>query len=80
MGESVVIGTAEVARRLGCSQRTAQRRLRSGWLPTLPAPPGAWYRVSLEELRARHEELKRRREADATDATDATETTRGTPG
>lgn len=67
-----VLGTAEIAARLGCSQRTAQRWLRRGWLPLLPGPEGSRRRVSLEALRERHEELRRRREADATDATDAT--------
>ena len=57
-----VLGTAELARKLGTSRRTVQRWLARGWLETLPAPPGSPKRVSMEALQRRLKTLARRRQ------------------
>lgn len=68
MGELMadeILTTADIAERLRCSVRTAQRWVKRGWLATLPAPPGSPARIPLGALRARLDELTRRRCAEA---------------
>ena len=59
-----ICGSRRLAELTGKSQRTAQRWLRDGVLPTLPAPPGTHRKVSLQALRERLLEIVRGREAE----------------
>lgn len=61
---SDIIGTAELARRVGKSQRTLRRWLASGVFPQLPGPPRSHRRVSLAALRERLAQLARARGAE----------------
>lgn len=58
-----VIGTRRLAEMTGKSQRTAQRWLASGLLPSLPVPPRGHRRASLAELRKRLVTIAAKRQA-----------------
>ena len=59
-----ICGSRRLAELTGKSQRTAQRWLKAGLLPALPAPPGTHRKVSLQALRERLLEIARWREAE----------------
>lgn len=65
--QSDSMGSRGLAELSGRSQRTVRRWMAKGFLPCLPAPPGAHRRVSLATLRKRLKDLEAARQADQVD-------------